>query len=168
MTSYLVAYYSWTGNTAKVANLIAEELSADIEHIQDIKPRRGVFVFAATAFASVLQKSSPIVASIRDVADYDILILGSPTWGANMATPMRTYIMREKARIKQVGLFCTLGGSGGKAVLTRMAALCERTPLAELMVGQSAFGSGAWRGLTGNFAQQIRKSNAETATVDAA
>lgn len=158
MTRYLVAYYSWTGNTAKVAKVVAEALSADIDEIRDVKPRSGPFAFAGAAFASVNQRSAPIVASTKSVTGYDVVILGCPVWAENMATPMRTYIMREKPRVKQVALFCTLGGSGGKEALARMAALCGRTSLADLIVEQPALASGTWRGLAENFARQVQKN----------
>lgn len=158
MTRYLIAYYSWTGNTAKVANAIAEVLSADIEEIHDLKPRGGPFAFAAASFASVLQRSAPIAAPTKRVADYDVVILGCPVWASNMATPMRTFITQEKSGIKQVALFCTLGGSGGKVALAKMAALCGCTSLADLMVDQPALASGNWRGLTENFAREVGKN----------
>lgn len=168
MTRYLVVYYSWTGNTAKVANKIAEALSADIEEIRDFKPRRGPFAFAASAVASVLKRSAPILQSTKSVADYDVVLLGCPVWASNMATPMRTYIMREHPRIKQLGLFCTLGGSGGKATLAQMAALCGRTSLADLIVEQSALASDTWRGLTENFARQIQENELTSSSASAA
>ena len=165
MPRYLVAYYSWTGNTEKVANLIAETLSADVERIRDVEPRGGPFAFPSAVVASLLKRSPPISQPTKNVADYDVVILGCPVWASNMATPMRSYIMRENPRIKQVGLFCTLGGSGGKAALARMAALCGHAPLANLIVNGIATYSGNWRGLTESFArqvqtQQVRKSDA--------
>lgn len=168
MTKYLVAYYSWTSNTAKVANLIAETLSADIEQISEVNPRSGPFAFPTAVVASLLKRAANILPTTKNVADYDVVFLGCPVWASSMATPMRTYIMRENPRIKQVALFCTLGGSGGKAALARMAALCERTSLADLMVDQSALASGAWRGLTEDFALQVQKSQANAPTVAAA
>jgi flavodoxin len=165
MTRYLVAYYSWTGNTEKVANLIAETLAADIERIRDVEPRGGPFAFPSAVVASLLKSSPPISQPTKNVADYDVVILGCPVWASNMATPMRTYIMRENPGIKQVALFCTLGGRGGKAALARMAALCGRAPLADLIVNGIATYSGNWRGLTESFArqvqtQQVQKSDA--------
>ena len=160
MPKYLVAYYSWTGNTAKVAKLIAATLGADIEKIRDVVPRTGFFAFAAALVASVLKKSPPIQQSTKNVADYEVVILGCPVWGSNMATPMRTYLMRERQSIKQVALFCTLGGSGGKAALARMAALCDHTPLADLALNQPAIASDAWRRAAEDFARQIQKSEA--------
>ncbi len=168
MPRYLVAYYSWTGKTAKVANLIAERLSADLEEIRDAKSRGGLFAFSAAVVASLLQRSSPISPGTKNVADYDIVILGSPVWGSNMATPMRSYILRENPGIKQVGIFCTLGGSGGQPAVNRMAALCGRPSVADLIVNRPAMISDAWHGLTEDFARQIRKSDAALGAIAAA
>lgn len=168
MPQYLVVYYSWTGKTAKVANLIAETLCADIEEIRDLKPRDGPFAFAATAFGAVLKRSTPISSPTRNMADFDVVILGCPVWASNMATPMRAYIIRESPRIKKVAVFCTLGGNGGKTALAEMAALCGRPPLAELMVEQSAIASGAWRGLAESFARQIQANEVSTCGASAA
>lgn len=94
----------------------------------------------------------------KNVADYDVVILGCPVWASNMATPMRSFIMRESPKIKQVAFFCTLGGSGGKATIGRMATLCGRASLADLIVNATATYSGDWRGLTEDFARQVQKS----------
>jgi flavodoxin len=160
MPKCLVVYYSWTGNTAKVAKLIAATLSADIEEIREVKPRGGAFAFVASLAASVFKTAPPILPATKNVADYDVVILGCPVWGSNMATPMRTYLMRESPRIKQIGLFCTLGGSGGKATLARMAALCEHKSLADLALNQPAIASDAWRDSAEDFARQIQKNGA--------
>lgn len=168
MPKQLVAYYSWTGNTAKVAKLLAETLSADIEEILEVKPRSGLLSFMATVVDSVPKRSPPILQATINVADYDVVILGCPIWASNMATPMRTYIMQENPRIKHVALFCTLGGSGGKLALARMAALSEQTSLADLILEQPALTSGKWRGLTENFARQVLKIEMESLAVDSA
>lgn len=155
MPRYLVVYHSWTGNTAKVAKLIAATLSADIEEIREVTPRGGAFAFVASVIASIFKMSPPILPATKNVADYDVVILGCPVWGSNMATPMRSYLTRESPRIKQIALFCTLGGSGGKATLARMAALCEHTSLADLTLNQPAIASEAWRGAAEDFARQV-------------
>jgi len=162
MPRYLVASYSWTGNTAKVAKLIAETLSADFEDIREVEPRGGLFGFPTAIIASLLKRSPSIVKSTKNVADYDVVILGCPVWASNMAAPMRSYIMRENRGIKQVAMFCTLGGSGGKATLENMAALCGHPSLANLMVDRTVIASGAWRGLTESFAREIQAMDLKT------
>ncbi|CAN1517295.1 FldA Flavodoxins [Rhabdaerophilaceae bacterium] len=165
MPKFLVAYYSWTGNTEKVAKLIAETLSADIERIVEVEPRGGFFAFPAAVVDSLLKKSPPILQTTKNVADYDVVILGCPVWASNMATPMRTFILQERLKIKQVALFCTLGGSGGKATLGRMATLCGRASLADLIVNATATYSGDWRGSSENFARQVQTQQAQKSGV---
>lgn len=168
MTKYLVVYFSWTGNTAKVAGLLAKTLSADIEEIHEVKPRGGFLAFISAVLASVFRMAAPINAATKNVADYDVVILGSPVWAQNIATPMRSYIRREKSRIKQIALFCTLGGAGGAAALAQLAALCERTALADLTLDEPKLASGTWRDSTTNFADKITASQAASRPADAA
>jgi hypothetical protein len=124
------------------------------------------WIAAAALVASVLKKSPPILQPTKNIADYDVVILGCPVWASNMATPMRTYLMRENPRIKQVALFRTMGGSGGKAALARMAALCGRPSLADLIVEQPALASDTWLGLAENFTRQIQTQPAQKGDAD--
>ena len=39
----LVVYYSKSGNTKKVGQLIAEQAKADVEELKDLKKRSGIF-----------------------------------------------------------------------------------------------------------------------------
>jgi flavodoxin len=164
MPRYLVAYYSWTGTTEKVANLIAKLLSADVERIMEVNPRRGRLAFPAAVFASLLKTSPPIEPANTVVSEYDVVLLGCPVWASSMATPMRTFIMRENPNIKQVGLFCTLGGSGGNATLAQLAASCGQASAADLVLDRQALVSGAWRGLTETFAREVQAGQAENRT----
>jgi flavodoxin len=157
MTRYLLAYYSWSGNTAKVAKAIAETLSADLDEIRDMKPRRGFFAFFGSAFEASRQKPAAIAPSTKDPAAYDVVILGTPVWAGNMASPLRAYIMREKPKIKEIALFCTLHGSGGEKTLASMAQLCGSTAIADLQVQRPALQSDAWRDAAHDFARRIRE-----------
>jgi flavodoxin len=155
MTKCLVAYYSWNGNTAKVARALAEFLSADVEEIRDAKRRSGFFAFLRSASEASREKPAPILPLSRNAGDYDILILGSPVWAQKMASPVRSYILRERQRVKNLALFCTLGGAGGETVLASMEAACGRRPVANLQVREADFKSGAWKDLVEDFARRI-------------
>lgn len=121
MTRTLVAYYSWSGNTAKVAKAIAEALGADLEEIRETRSRRGVFGYIGAAMEAAREHPAPIQPAIRNPGGYDLVVLGCPVWAQKMASPMRAYLLRERAHFKRIGLFCTLGGAGGEAALAGMA-----------------------------------------------
>jgi flavodoxin len=156
MTRYLVAYYSWTGHTAKVAEALAARLSADLEEICEVKPRRGPLIFIRSALEAACRRPAAIRPSVRNVADYDVVVLGSPVWAQDMASPMRAFLLREKPSLKQVALFCTLGGAGGEEALGKMEALCGQPAFADLLVREAALKTNAWCKLVEDFARRIR------------
>jgi flavodoxin len=167
MSRCLVVYYSWSGKTAKVAKALAETLAADVEEIKDAKPRAGLFAFIRSAVEASQQKPAPILPGATNVADYDAVILGCPVWAQNMASPMRSYILREKDRIRRLAVFCTFGGSGGEAALARIGALSGQAPIAELQVRASDFASGRWRSMAETFARSVQDKAARRALASA-
>ena len=97
----LIVYYSGTGNTEKMAMAVAEGAKKDSE------------VVVATKKVNEVTK--------EDLLDADGMILGSPTYYANMAGPMKTFIddwafkYSIYLRDKIGGAFATGGGiTGGK------------------------------------------------------
>jgi flavodoxin len=155
MARHLVAYYSWTGKTDKVGRAIAAALSADVEEIRELKPRKGFFAFMRAAIEASRRKASLISAPATDAAAYDVVILGTPVWAGEMAPALRAYIEREKTKFKDVAFFCTLGGANGERALAGMAAACGRDPIAQLLVDASALKS-SWRRAVHDFAERIR------------
>lgn len=154
MTKRLVAYYSWTGNTEKIARAIAAALGADVEEIQEAKPRKGFFAYVRSAIEAARRKPALILASNIDVGAYDVVILGAPVWAGEMASPLRAYIEREKQNFKAVALFCTLGGANGERALAGMREACGRESIAELLIDAAALKSG-WRRRVHDFTQSL-------------
>ena len=155
MNRCLVVFYSWTGHTGKVARGLAEKLSADLEEIREVRPRGGLFAFLRSGMEASRKQSAPVLRSSRNLADYDLIILGSPVWAASMASPVRGFIEQERGAIRDVALFCTLSGSGGEAALGAMAELCGRPPVATLQVTAGALKSGSWRDEVDRFAGRL-------------
>ena len=91
----LIAYFSLTGKTEKMAEYVAE----------------GVRFSGKQA---VLKKISEIK-SANDLADYDGYIFGSPTYHRDMAEPMKTFLfLAKKANLegKLAGAFGSYTHSG--------------------------------------------------------
>lgn len=45
MSKTLVAYYSWSGNTEKIAQAIAEALCEGLEEVRETRARRGALAY---------------------------------------------------------------------------------------------------------------------------
>lgn len=128
----LVAYYSRKGATKKAAEGIADLLKCDREEIIDTKNRKGLWGWLTSGRDAVRKRLTVIKETKLNPASYDIVILGTPNFGSNMAAATRTYIARHKDRFSQVAFFCTSGGSNHQGLLADMEEFCAKKPLALL------------------------------------
>ncbi|MFH1783314.1 MAG: flavodoxin [bacterium] len=122
----LVVYFSKTGNTKFVGEIIAETTGGEVERIMEIKKRKDGFVaYMIAGFEGLFQKKSQIHKPRTDSADYEIIYIGSPVWGWNMVPAVRGYLVEYPLKGKKVALFCTMGGSGDRCLFNSIK---EMTP----------------------------------------
>ena len=87
----LVAYFSYTGNTEQGAQLMAEALGADLFTIEMEHPYRGNIYDVSQR--DLNQYARPALAShVADMAQYDVVLVGYPTWWGTMPMPMFTFL----------------------------------------------------------------------------
>lgn len=120
----LVAYYSRNGSTKKAAEDIAGMLNCDIEEIVDTNSRKGVLGFIFGGRDAMRKRTTVIKGTKMDPSGYDLIVLGTPVWASAMTPAIRTYILQNVKKLKNVALFCVCGVSGEKA-LKDMENLCE-------------------------------------------
>ncbi|MFH0830044.1 MAG: flavodoxin [Candidatus Aenigmatarchaeota archaeon] len=108
----LVAYYSRTGNTRKVAGEIAKELKADLDEIVDKKSRKGPIGWLRAGRDAMRGSHTPFEIR-KDPKNYNVVIVGTPVWAFTVVPAVRAYL--AKNRPKKVAFFCTCGGNPGKA-----------------------------------------------------
>ena len=117
MSKRLVAYFSCTGTTAKVAETLAESIGADIFEIEPAVPYTAADLDWRdnTSRSSVEMNdphSRPAVASKRDnMADYDTVLVGFPIWWYVAPTIVNTFLEKYDFSGKTVISFATSGGS---------------------------------------------------------
>ena len=108
----LIIYYSRTDITKKVAELIKTKLNCDIERIEDVKTRKGKLGFIMSCREAVMKKTPKIKPMESNPENYDLIIIGTPVWANNIASPLRTYLTHNKEKIKDIAFFCTQRSSG--------------------------------------------------------
>lgn len=79
----LVAYYSYTGKTRRLAQEIAGQEAADITEIKDVRPFGKAKAFVLGCVAAIGGKSWPIQPPEADFSQYDRFILMAPIWAGN-------------------------------------------------------------------------------------
>lgn len=112
----LVVYYSLScGNTARIAKMIAEHLTADIVSIETVKPYTGSYNdIVDQGQREVEEGYTPDIKPLSvNLSDYDRVIIGTPTWWYTMAPAVRTFLERGDFTGKTVIPFQTHGGWPG-------------------------------------------------------
>lgn len=113
----LVVYYSRTGATKKVAEMISEKLACDSEELIDLVNRKGIFGWIRAGFHAARKRPTELRPLAHDVSKYELVIVGTPVWAGNTTPAARTFIRQNRDRIKKVAFFCTMGGkSPGKTM----------------------------------------------------
>ncbi|MHC4479364.1 MAG: flavodoxin family protein [Planctomycetota bacterium] len=128
----LVVYYSRTGTTRSVAELVAGLAGADLEEVVDTRSRRGVLGFLRSGMGVWLRRWTPIEPVRHDPADYRLVVVGTPVWAFSVSTPIRTYLCQQEGRLGEVAFFCVRRALGAGRAFRHMAGLCGHRPRATL------------------------------------
>ena len=114
----LVAYFSATGTTAKVADRLAKATGADLFEIKPAEP----YTSADLDWTDKKSRSSvemndrnsrPAIANkVADMSKYDVVFVGFPIWWYREPSIIDTFMESYDFSGKQVVPFATSGGSG--------------------------------------------------------
>lgn len=130
----LVVYYSRTGTTQAVARQVAFACNCDIDEIIEPQSRMGIRGYLRSGYQALTQALPTIKPFFKDPTSYGLIILGTPVWAGNIAAPMRSYIMQNRSRFRQIATFCTMSGSDGGKVLQDIDKLCGKPARARLVL----------------------------------
>ena len=118
MSNKLVAYFSASGVTAKVAETLAEAIGADIFEIEPKVPYTEADLnWMDKKARSTIEMNDPVsrpeIAIKRDnMKDYDTIFVGFPIWWYVAPTIINTFLEKYDFSGKKIILFATSGGSG--------------------------------------------------------
>lgn len=126
----LVAYFSVSGVTAKVAETLAEAIGADIYEVAPEVPYTKADIdWMDKKSRSTLEMndpaSRPAINGKRDnMADYDTVFVGFPIWWYVAPTIINTFLESYDLTGKTIVPFATSGGSGIGKTNERLAPSC--------------------------------------------
>ena len=139
MGKRLVAFFSASGTTKKVAEMIASAVDADLYEIMPKQPysKADLNWMDKKSRSSVEMSDKKFRPEISDtdvlVDQYDEIILGFPIWWYVAPTIMNTFLEKYDFTGKKIVLFATSGGSGfGNTV----SELKPSAPDAEIVEGK--------------------------------
>jgi len=103
----LIVYYSVDGNTERAALAIAPLMQATVVKLEPVKayPRFILARFPVCAVGAMSKRPRAIKPTGVAVADFDRILIGTPTWMGCMAPPVRQFILDNSFKGKQLGFF---------------------------------------------------------------
>lgn len=137
MSRKLVAYFSASGVTGRVAELLAETIGADLFSIEPEIPytKADLDWMDKKSRSSVEMNnpsSRPTIARKRDNMDeYDIIYVGFPIWWYVAPTIINTFLESYDMTGKTIIPFATSGGSGMGKTNEKLMPSCEGARLLE-------------------------------------
>lgn len=110
----LVAYFSHSGNTKKIAEEIQDKTGADIFEIKTVNAYSDDYnTVLDEAKAELNDKARPKLSeTVEDMAQYQTVIIGYPIWWGDMPMAVYSFLDEYDLSGKTVLPFCTHGGSG--------------------------------------------------------
>ena len=118
MSKKLVAYFSASGTTAKVAKKMAEAIGADLFEIKPEKPYSGADLNwqnkNSRSSVEMNDRSSRPAIAVKAVnmPQYDVVFVGFPVWWYREPSIIDTFMESYDFAGKTVIPFATSGGSG--------------------------------------------------------
>ncbi len=148
----LVAYYSRTGeeygvgnitkgNTAIVAEIIAQKTGGDIFEIKPVTPYpAGYEECKKVASREKATKARPPFVGGVEISNYDLIFVGYPIWYGDAPQIVYTFLEAYDFGGKKIVPFCTSGGSGLSSTDQNISLTC---PTAQILQGFEIHGATA-------------------------
>ena len=126
MVKIMVSGILKKGNTHIIADMIAEQVDADLFEISTVVPYPDEYE-ACTETAKQEQEEDArpeLSATVENMEDYDVVFLGYPIWWSNMPMAVYTFLESYDFSGKTIIPFCTHEGSGLSSTDSSIAEIC--------------------------------------------
>ncbi|MFP3880183.1 MAG: flavodoxin family protein [Dehalococcoidia bacterium] len=124
----LVVYYSLTGRTKLVPQVIAGALDATLVEIKEKKPRKlGPLLYLIGGFGAMTNRGTQIRPVDVDVKQYERIFIGSPIWASRPVPAINSFIYQTNFEGRHVVPFFIMGGDNSEKALANITAKIEKS-----------------------------------------
>lgn len=108
----LILFYSYGGNTRKIAEMIQQEIGGDLFEIETVKPYVGSYNDVINQGQKEIEcgfmpEIKPLTVNL---SEYDHVIIGSPVWWYTFAPAIKTFLQEYDLSGKMIYPYATNGG----------------------------------------------------------
>ena len=138
----LIVYFSWSGHTQTVANIIHELIGCDMVEIEPEEPYSDEYNEVVDRFKN--ERDNHILPALRtkveNMDDYDIVFVGCPVWWHTAPMAIWSFLESKEYNLKGkiIVPFCTYAATYRDETLAKIV---ELTPDSEHLKGFGSTGS---------------------------
>ncbi len=159
----LIVYFTRTNTTRLIAEELGKALAVPVEEIIDKQNWSGLLGYLKAGRAAMQNGKSEIEDFKSNIADYEMLIIGSPVWAGNMPPAIRAFIEKYKNDIKRLAVFTTQGGERRQRIFSEISALSGKDLAAELLLTTKQIRLASYQENLHKFIEKIGQSEKLTA-----
>lgn len=131
----LVIFYSRTGNTRNLAEMLAASLDAELAQIHCHRYGTGPWSYLRAGYDSVTGSLPTIDVPPEARSPHKHVLIGGPVWTSHPATPIRRYLTDYGDIHESVARFATYGGhSPADTAFAEMATAIKNPAVAKLAI----------------------------------
>jgi multimeric flavodoxin WrbA len=144
----LCIYYSRTGGTKQAVEEIASALDCECLALHDKVDRSGALGFLRCCMDAVRKRTSPVSRpqSARPLADYELVVLGTPIWAGRCSSVMRGFLKRRGYELQNTAYVVThRSGELYRDVYRQMDLYLQTPHVADVSLRVGSAGYHFWR-----------------------
>lgn len=111
----LVAYYSNSNTTARIAKILKDEIGANLYEIDTVKDYHESFTEISDRAKEERESGNlpTLKGTLPDISKYDVILIGGPVWSRTVSTPVMSFLSEMDFTDKTVSAFWTDIGKPG-------------------------------------------------------
>lgn len=165
MDNTLVIFYSYTGTSKRLAQLLSAQLGWQLGEIVDARPRAGATGLLRCTVDSLLRRRPVIRYEGPELKEFGSVVLVSPIWFYRLAGPMRSFVAERARDLRQVAVVSVMGSKGGLNAAAEIAELLGHAPLLATAFTASEVEDGSCAARLQAFGRSLEAAGKEAAAV---
>jgi hypothetical protein len=129
MDKTLVIFYSYTGTSKRLAQLLGAQLGWQLGEVVEVRSRGGMVGMLRCMADSLLRRRPRIRYEGPNTKNFESVVLISPIWFYRLSGPMRSFVADRGADLRAVAVVSVMGAKGGSNAAAEIARLMGRDPL---------------------------------------
>jgi hypothetical protein len=142
MDSILVVCYSHTGTSRRAAQLLCSHHGWPLGEIREVASRGNL----RCVLDSLLRRRPEIRYDGPDPGDFRTVVLIAPIWMYRLAGPMRTFVAREKDKLRRVAVIATMNAGGATNAFAEVADILGHGVMRRMAIHARAIEDGSGTG----------------------